>query len=69
MSTLEGKTKIKKTKVVVDYFIGILIELIDNNQELILCMGIMFINQQELFTKTDKYIRFGGLVTLTNRKK
>ena len=52
-----------------DNFIEIPRELIENNQELILCMDIMFINQQALFTTINKYIRFHGLVPLSNRAK
>ena len=52
-----------------DDFIEIPRELIENNQELILCMDIMLINKQVLFTKTDKDIRFQGLVSLANRTK
>ena len=66
VSTLKGITTRKRPKVVVDYFIEIPRELIDNNQELIMCMEIMFINQQELFTTIDKYIRFRGLLPLAN---
>ena len=50
-------------------FIEIPRELIENNQDLIMCMGIMFINQQALFSTIDRYIQFYGLVTLFNRKK
>ena len=59
----------KIPKVVVDDFIEIPRKLVDNNQELILCMEIMFINQQELCTKIDKEIGFRGLVLFSNRKK
>ena len=44
LSTLKGRIMIQRPKVVVDYFIEIKIELIENHQELILCMDIMFIN-------------------------
>ena len=44
-STLKGTIMIQRPKVVSDYFIEITIELIGNNQDLILCMYIMFINQ------------------------
>ena len=66
VSTLKVITTRKWTKVVVDDFIEIPRELIENNQELIICMEIMFINQQELFTTIDKYIRFCGSVPLSN---
>ena len=67
--TLKVRTTRQSPKVVVDNFIEISRELIENNQELILCMDIMFINQQALFTKIDKYIGFCRLVPLTNRTK
>ena len=67
--TLKGRTKIQRPKVVVDNFIGIQREQIENNQEFILCMYIMFINQQELFTTILKSKRFCGLVTLDNRTR
>ena len=44
VSTLKGTTTRKRPKVVVDYFIEIPRELIDNNQELIRFMDIIFIN-------------------------
>ena len=50
-------------------FIEITIELIENNQQLILCMDIIFINEQVLFTTIDKDIRFCGLLTLANGTK
>ena len=50
-----------------DNFIEIPRELIENNQELILCMSIIFINQKTLLTKIDKDIWFLWLVTLSNR--
>ena len=56
--TLKGRKTRQRPKVVVDNFIELLRELIENNQELILCMDIMFINQQELFKTIDKDIQF-----------
>ena len=50
-----------------DNFIEIPRELIENNQELILCMGIMFINQYALLTNIYKGIRFQGLFPFANR--
>ena len=55
VSTLKGRTTIQRKKVVVDDFIKISREMIYNNQELSLCMGIMLINKYTLlkfFTKT-----------------
>ena len=69
MSTLEGRTTIQSPKVVVDDFIEIQRELIENNQEFILCIDIMLINQQALFTIIGKDIRFRGLFPLDNRIK
>ena len=69
VSTLKLRTTIQRPKLVVGYFIKIPIEMIENNQELILCMDIMFIDQQEFFTKIDKDIRFIVLVPLFNRTK
>ena len=66
MTTLKGRTTRQRKKVVVDDFIEIPIELVNNNQELILFMYIMFINQQALFTKIDKDIWFYELVPLEN---
>ena len=42
--TLKGRTKIQSPKVVVYYFIGIPRESIENNQYLIPCVDIIFIN-------------------------
>ena len=69
VSTLEVTTTEQRPKLVVDDFIEIPRDLIENNQELILCMDIIFINKQALLTKIDKYIRFPGLVLLDNRIK
>ena len=69
VSTLNGRTMIQIPKVVVDGFIEIPREIIENNQELILCMDMMFIYQQSLLTKIDKDIRFFGLVLISNRTK
>ena len=55
VSTLKGITMRQRSKVVVDYFIKVPIELIGNNHELILCMYIMVINKQAFLTKIDKY--------------
>ena len=59
----------RSPKVVVDDFIEIPRELIENNQEFILCMDIIFINQKELFTTIDKDIRFHGLAPPAKRTK
>ena len=69
VSTLKRITTRQRPKVVVGYFIEIPRKLIENNQELILCMHIMFINKQELFTTIDKDIRFRLLVQLANKTK
>ena len=66
MSNLKGIKTRQIPKVVVDYFIEIPRELIDNNQGFILFMEIMFINRQVLLTTMDKYIRFRGLIPLEN---
>ena len=69
VSTLKGRTTKQRPKVVVDGFIEIPREIIENNQELILCMDMMFIYQQSLLTKIDKDIRFFLLVLISNRTK
>ena len=69
MYTLKGRTTRQIPKGVVDDFIEIPQKLIDNNQELILCMNIVFINQQDLLSTIDKYIRFLVLYPLANRTK
>ena len=69
MSTLKGRTTRQRPKVIVDNFIEISREPIENNQELIMCMDNMFINQQVLCTKIYKDMRFRGLVPLDNRTK
>ena len=56
-------------KVVVGYFIEIPRKLINNNQELILFMYIMFINKQVLFATIDKDIWFRGIFPLANITK
>ena len=58
VSTLKGRKTRQRPKVVVDNFIEIPRELIDNNQELILCIDIMFINKHASFTTIDKEIGF-----------
>ena len=62
----ENETDIK---LVEDDFIKIPREIIKNNQQLIFCMDIMFINQQALFTTTEKDIWSWGLVWIDNRTK
>ena len=52
-----------------DDFIEITRELIENNQELILCMGITITSQQALLTRINKYKWFRGLYQLSNRTK
>ena len=69
VSILKVKTTRQTPKVVVDYFIEIPRELVEKNQDLILCMDIIFINKQALFTTIDKNIWFRGLFTLSNRTK
>ena len=69
VSTLKGITTRQRPKVVVNYFIEIPREMIENNQELIMCMDIIFINQQVLLTTIYKDIRFHGSVTLSNITK
>ena len=69
VSTLKVITTRQSPKVVVASFIEITRELIENNQDLILCMGIIFINQQAFFTKNYKGICFCGLVLLSNITK
>ena len=69
LSTLKERTTGQSPKVVVGDFIEIPREMIENNQELILSMEIMFISQQALLTTIDKYIRFYGLFPLSNRTK
>ena len=69
VSSLKVRTAIKTPKVVVDNFIEIPIELIENNQELILFMDTLFINQQALFTKIDRDTRFRRFFPIANRKK
>ena len=66
VSTLKGRKTRQIPKVVVDSFIEISRELIENNQGLIPFMEIMFINKQLLLTKIDKDKRFRGLVPLDN---
>ena len=58
VSNLKGRTTRHSPKFVVYNFIEIPIETIENNQELIPCMEIMFINQQAFFKTIDKNIQF-----------
>ena len=60
MSTLKVITTRQRPKVVVGDFIEIPRKLIENNQEMILCVENMLINKHALFTTIDKYIRFLG---------
>ena len=69
VSTLKVRTTIKRPKVAVDDFIEILREMIENNQDFILCMYTMFINKKEFFTSIDKDIQFRVLLPLENRTK
>ena len=69
VSNLKERTAIQIPKVVVETFIEIPRKLTDNNYELILCMGIKFINQQEFFTTINKYIWSHGLVPLSYKTK
>ena len=67
--TLKGTKMRQRPKLVVEDFIEIPKELIQNNQYLNMCMDIMFINKQALLTKIDKYILFCGLFPLVNITK
>ena len=58
VSTLKVRTTRKSPKVVVDDFIEIPRKLIENNQELIMCMDFVFINKNALFTTIKIYTRF-----------
>ena len=58
VSSLKGRITIKRPNVFMDDYIETPRELIGNNQEFILCMDIMFINQQELLPTIDKEILF-----------
>ena len=58
VSNLKVRTTRHSPKFVVYNFIEIPIEKIENNQELIPCMEIMFINQQAFFKTIDKNIQF-----------
>ena len=58
VSTLKVRITIKRPNVFMDDFIEIPRELIGYNQELILCVYIMFINQQALLPTIDKDILF-----------
>ena len=69
VSTLKVRTTRQRPKVVVGIFIEIQRELIENNQKLIICMDVIFINQQALLTTSDKDTRFHGLVPLANKTK
>ena len=48
--TLKGIIIRQRPKLVVDNFIEIPREIIENNRDLILCMEVMLTNKQELFT-------------------
>ena len=54
VSTLKVRTTRQRAKVLVDDFIEIPRQLIDDNQDFILCIDIMFINQQTLLTTIFK---------------
>ena len=69
ISNLKGRTTRQRSKVVVEIFIEIPRGLIKNNHKLILCMDIMFINQQALFVTIYKDVRFSELVPLVNITK
>ena len=58
VSILKGITMRQIPKVFMYDCIEISIELINNSQELILCVEIMFINENTFTTKINKYIRF-----------
>ena len=67
-STLKVTTTRKLLKVVVDNFIEMPREIIDNGQNLILWMDIKFINQHELPTTMYKDTRFCGFFHLPINK-
>ena len=69
MPTLNVRTTRKIPKTVVYDYIEIPRELIENNQEFILCMNIMLMNQQALLTSIYKDMWFRGLFPIFNKTK
>ena len=66
---MKGKSTGKTPQVMINDEISIPPELIEKNQEIILCMDMLFINNQPMLTAIDTTVRFRGLVPLANRKK
>jgi len=68
-STLKGKSTRRKPKVVVDDYIEIPPELIENSADIVLCMDIMYVNKQAIMTAIDKPVRYRSAVPLSANTK
>jgi hypothetical protein len=67
MSSLKGKLTHHKSTAVREDTVKIPEELIANNREIELCIGIMYINECRFMTMIDRTIRFRSAMPIKNR--
>ena len=69
IGAMKGKTTRKKPTPVKRDEIEIPKELIEKNQDITLCMDILFINGMPMLTSIDRVIRFRSLIPLKSRSQ
>ena len=67
ISTLKGKSTRPKPTTVIDDYVDIPTEIMENNREVELCMDIMYINDLPFLTTIDRQIKFRSLVPMDSR--
>ena len=67
ISTLKGKSTRPKPTTVVDDYVDIPAEIMENNGNIELCMDIMFINELPFLTTIDRQVKFRSLVPMDSR--
>ena len=67
VSSLKGKSTRPRPTTVIDNYVDIPREIMENNANLELCMDIMFINEIPFLTTIDRQIKFRSLVPMESR--
>ena len=67
VSSLKGKSMQPTPTTVIDDYVDIPREIMENNANLELCMDIMFINELPFLTTIDRQIKFRSLVPMESR--
>ena len=67
ISSLKDKSTRPRPTTVIDNYVDIPREIMENNANLELCMDIMFINELPFLTTIDRQIKFGSLVPMESR--